>query len=451
MFSSIFSPLGLYSALDSKTKCRAQYSALQVYIQRQIRKPNVGLYIRLSRSIFSTIFNIRMQSSIFGPPCLMSIFSIIFKICMQSSIFGPPGLFSALYSTSESRALYSAAQVDIQHYIQHPNVELCISALQVYIQRYIQKPNVEVYIQPSRSIFSARFKNPIYSSIFGPPGLYSALQSSSECRALYSTLQDSPDSAIYSTLECRALYSALQVYFQRCIQHPNVEFYIRSYRSIFSTIFKTLMWSSLFGPPGLHSALFSTSECRALFLSARPLLSTIFNIRMQSYIFSPPSPQVYIKRFIQKPNVEFYIRSSRSILSARFKNRMQTSIFSPPGLYSALYSTSECRALYSALQVCIEHSIQHPNIELYIRLSRSILSTIFKIRMQSSIFGPPGLYSALYSKSECGALYSARQVYFQHFIQHLNVELYFRLSRSIFSTILNIRMQSSIFRPPGLY
>ena len=347
---------------------------------------------------------------------------------MQSSIFGPPGLFSALYSTSESRALYSAAQVDIQHYIQHPNVEL--------------------YIQPSRSVFSAIFKNRMQRSIFSPPGLHSALDSKTQYIDLYSALQVyiqhyshhpnvelyirlsrsifstifnirmqssifgslGPDSAIYSTSECRALYSALHVYFQRCIQHPNVEFYIRSSRSIFSTIFKTLMWSSLFGPPGQHSALFSTSECRALFSSSRPIFSTIFNIRMWSSIFSPPSPQVFIKRYIQKPNVEFYIRPSRSILSARFKNRMQTSIFSPPGLYSALYSTSECRALYSALQVCIEHSIQHPNIELYIRLSRSILSTIFKIRMQSSIFGPPGLYSALYSKSECGALYPAHQV-----------------------------------------
>ena len=177
------------------------------------------------------------------------------------------------------------------------------------------------------------------------------------------------------------------------------------------------MLSSIFGPPGQYSALYSTSECRALYLAA----------------------QVYIQHYIQHPNIELYIQPSRSIFSARLKKkRMLSSIFSPPGLYSALYSTSECRSLYSALQVYIEHYIQHPNVELYIRLSRSIFSTIFNIRMQSSIFGPPGLYSALYSTSECRALYSALQVYIQQYIQNLNVELYIRPTRSIFSTIFNI-------------
>ena len=142
MFSSIFSTLGLYSALDSKTECRAQYSALQVYNQRQIRKPNVGLYIRLSRSIFSTIFNIRMWSSIFVPPCL----------------------YSALYSKSEFRALYSAHQV--------------------YFQRYIQHLKVELYILLPRSIFSTIFNIRMQSSIFSPPGLYSALYLKTECRGL---------------------------------------------------------------------------------------------------------------------------------------------------------------------------------------------------------------------------------------------------------------------------
>ena len=252
------------------------------------------------------------------------------------------------------------------------------------------------------------------SSVFGCPGLYSAL---------------------YSTSECRALYSALQVYIEhyiqnlRQIQKPNEELYIQPSMSIFSAIFNIRMQSSIFGPPGLYSALYSTSECRALYSAL----------------------QVYIQRQIQNLNVELYFRPIRSIFSTRLKTRMQSSIFSPPVLYSALDKKNECRALYSALHVYIEQYIQHPNVELYIRLSRSILITIFNIRMQSSIFGSLGLYSALYSTSECRALYSALQVYIQHYIQHLNVELYIRLPRSIFSAIFNIRMQSYIFGPPGLY
>ena len=167
------------------------------------------------------------------------------------------------------------------------------------------------------------------SSIFGPPVLYSAL---------------------YSTSECMTLYSALQVYIQRYIQHPNVELYIRLSRSIFSTIFNIRMQSSIFGPPVLYSALYSTSECRALYSAL----------------------QVYIQRKIQNLNVELYIRPSRSKLSTRLK--------------------IGCRALYSALQVCIQLQIQKPKVEPYIRLSRSILSTIFNIRMQRSIFGSPCLY-----------------------------------------------------------
>ena len=155
------------------------------------------------------------------------------------------------------------------------------------------------------------------------------------------------------------------------------------------------MSSSIFGPPGLYSTLYST-----------PIL----------------------------------------------KNRMYSSIFSPPGLYSALDSKTECRALYSVLQVYIQRYIQHPNVELYIRLSRTTLRTIF---------GSPCLYWVLYSTSECRALYSAlqvyiqhhiqnlnvewaqysaRQVYIQHYIHHLNVEPNIRLPRSIFSTIFIIWM-----------
>ena len=133
---------------------------------------------------------------------------------------------------------------------------------------------------------------------------------------------------------------------------------------------------------------------------------------------------------------------------------MQNSIFGPPGppgLFSALYSTSECRTLYSAAQVYIQHYIQHPNVELYIQPSRSIFSAMFKNRMQSSIFSPPGLYSALYSTSDQKALYSALQIYIQHYIQNLNVQLYIQPSRSTLSAILKNRMQSSIFSPPGLY
>ena len=100
---------------------------------------------------------------------------------------------------------------------------------------------------------------------------------------------------------------------------------------------------------------------------------------------------------------------------------MQSTMFGHPGLYPALYSNSECRALYWALQVYIQCYIQHPSAELYIR------------------------------PSSCRALHSALQVYIQHYIQHPSVELYFRSSRSTFKTLFNIRMQSSIFSPPGLY
>ena len=155
---------------------------------------------------------------------------------------------------------------------------------------------------------------------------------------------------------------------------------------------------------------------------------------------------------------------------------MQGSIFGPSGLYSPLYSTSEGRALYSDLQVYIQHYIQTTNVELHIRLFRSKLSTIFNIQMQSSIFGPRGLYSELYSNSEFRDIHLALQVHIQHYIQHPNVQLYIRYSRyilstirlyrsrcstiyniliglckSIFSTIFNIRKKSSIFGPPCLY
>ena len=162
---------------------------------------------------------------------------------------------------------------------------------------------------------------------------------------------------------------------------------------------------------------------------------------MQHYIQHPNRAlQVYIQHYLQHPKDELYIRSSRSIFSTTFKLRMQSSIFSYAGLYSVLYSTSQCRALYSVLQVYIQHYIQTPNVEIYIRLCRSIFSTIFNIRMQSSIFGLACLYSALHSNSECRAQYSAMQVYIQRYIQHPNVELYIRSSRSIFSTIFKPRM-----------
>ena len=130
--------------------------------------------------------------------------------------------------------------------------------------------------------------------------------------------------------------------------------------------------------------------------------------------------QVYIHHYIQHPNVEL--------------------IFGPPGLYSALYSNSECRAQYSALQDYIQHFIQHPNVELCIWSSKSIFNTIFKLRMSSSTCGSTSLYPALYSTSECRDLYSILQDYNQHYIQTPNVELYMRLFSSIFSTILNIRI-----------
>ena len=158
----------------------------------------------------------------------------------------------------------------------------------------------------------------MYSSIFGPHGLYLAL---------------------YSTSECRTLYSAFQVYIQRYIQTPNVEHYIRSSRSIFSTIFKRRMYSSVFSSPGLFSAVYSTSECRALYSAL----------------------QIYIHCYIQTPNVELFIRLSRSIFSTIFKLRI--------------------RALHSGLKVYIQHYIQHLTVELYIRPSRCIFSAIFKLRM----------------------------------------------------------------------
>ena len=296
----------------------------------------------------------------------------------------------------------------IEHYIKTSECRALYSALQVYIQHNIQHPNVELNIRPCRSIFSIIFNIRMQSSIFGPPGLYSSL---------------------YSKSECRPLYLALQVYIQHYIQHPNVELYIRLSRSIFSTIFNVRMQSSTFDPPGLYSALYSTFECRALYSAA----------------------QVYIQHYIQHPNVELYIRPSRSIFSSILKNQMQSSMFSPPGLYTALDLKTDCRPLYSAPQVYIQNCIQHPNAELYIRLSRSILSTIFNIRLQSSIFGSPDLYSAQYPTCDCRALYSALYIYIQNYIQHPNVYLYIRPSRSIFSTIFKICMQSSIFGPPGLY
>ena len=125
-------------------------------------------------------------------------------------------------------------------------------------------------------------------------------------------------------------------------------------------------------------------------------------------------------------------------------------MFGPPGLDSALYSTSDCKALFSAFQVYFQHFIQQPSKEDYIRLSRAIFSTLFKFRISKLIFDPPGLYSALYSNSICRALYSALYVYII-FIQHLNVELYIKSSRSIFSTIFNNLLQSSIFGSIGLY
>ena len=108
-----------------------------------------------------------------------------------------------------------------------------------------------------------------------------------------------------------------------------------------------------------------------------------------------------------------------------------------PGLYSALYSTTEY--------------IEHPNVELCCRSSRSI----FNFRMKSSIFGATALYSALYSNSECRDLYSALQVDIQDFIPHLNVEFFIypsclysalysttecRVLKSIFSNIFKLRM-----------
>ena len=97
--------------------------------------------------------------------------------------------------------------------------------------------------------------------------------------------------------------------------------------------------------------------------------------------------QVYVQRYIQHPNVKLYIRTPPPPPPPH-----------PPGLYSALNSTSECRALYSA---------------------RSKFRTIFNIWMYSSLFGSTGLYSALDSNP--------------------NVELYIQPSRSIFNAKTNIR------------
>ena len=60
-------------------------------------------------------------------------------------------------------------------------------------------------------------------------------------------------------------------------------------------------------------------------------------------------------------------------------------MFSPPGLYSALDSKTEYRALYSARQVYIQRYIQHPNVELYIRLSRSILIQKLRNKLTGTI------------------------------------------------------------------
>ena len=129
-----------------------------------------------------------------------------------------------------------------------------------------------------------------------------------------------------------------------------------------------------------------------------------------------------------------------SIFSTIFKLRMWSSIFGNPGLYSAPFSNSECKALYSPLQVYIHHFIQHLNVELYIQPSRSIFITIFDKGMKISIFVSPGVYSALFSSFECRALYSSFQVYNQYYIQTPNSELFIRLSRSLFNTILELRM-----------
>ena len=232
---------------------------------------------------------------------------------MESAIFGPPGLYSALYSTCECPALYSTLQVYI-HCIQHPNVEL--------------------YIWPSRSILSTIFKILNVELYIRPLGLYSALYSTSEW----------------------ALYSALQVYIQCHIQHPNVELYIRPWRSIIQ-----------------HYIIHPNVE-----LYIQPFRST-FSVRFKS------------------PNVELYNRPSRSKFKTIFNIWMYSSLFGSTALYSARDSKPECRALYSPLHFYIERYSQHPNVELSIRPSRSIF-TVFKIRIWSSIFGPPGLYWALYSK-----------------------------------------------------
>ena len=177
-----------------------------------------------------------------------------------------------------------------------------------------------------------------------------------------------------------------------------MQLYIHPSRSICSAILKNRMKSSIFSPPGLYSARYSTSDGRALYSAL----------------------QVYIQQYIQNRNVELYIQPSRSIFVAILK--------------------TECRLLYSSLQVYIQHYIEHPNLDLYIRLSRSIFSTIFDIRIKTSIFGSLGLYSALYSTSEWTALCSALQVFIEPLIQKSNVELYVQPSRSIFSTIFNIRI-----------
>ena len=82
---------------------------------------------------------------------------------------------------------------------------------------------------------------------------------------------------------------------------------------------------------------------------------------------------------------------------------------------------TDCRALYSGLQGYIQHYIQIPKVELYIMLSGSIFSTVFNIWILSSILCSPGLYSALYSTFEFWALYSTFKVYIQHCIQQPKV------------------------------
>ena len=132
---------------------------------------------------------------------------------------------------------------------------------------------------------------------------------------------------------------------------------------------------------------------------------------------------------------------SRALCSALYSNSECGALYSAIQVYiQHFFSNSECKALYSPLQVYIHHFIQHLNEELYIRPSRSIFITIFDKGMKISIFVSPDVYSALYSSFECRALYSSLQVYNQYYIQTPNSELFIRLSRSLFNTILEFRM-----------